>query len=256
MIPGPDHWVGEPDPTAMVPLWRRFCDELHTSVLREWTLGSRLGRVLKTDLFDEALGDGLVPFLMGRSETVHGLDVWPEVLTLSAKRHPGLVARIEDVRHLAAADGSYDFVVSNSTLDHFSSSDDLVMAVRELVRVLAPGGRLFITLDNPKNPAVAIRNGLPASVLNRTRLFPYAPGLTLEASALRALLMREGMAVVRDGYIMHAPRAIVLHACRLFTDRSVGGRVLLRVMHSLEVLGALPSAGVTGHFVAFLARKL
>ena len=38
------------------PLWRRYCDQLHSRWLLSWLEGRTFAKVLKTDLFDEALG--------------------------------------------------------------------------------------------------------------------------------------------------------------------------------------------------------
>src|SRR5204863_8026948 len=68
-----------------------------------------------------------------------------------------------DVRALPFADGSFDVVVSTSTLDHFQARADIDTALRELHRVLASDGLAVVTLDNPWNPLVALRNALPRS---------------------------------------------------------------------------------------------
>ena len=72
-----------------------------------------------------------------------------------------------DVRCLPFVDGVFDLVVSNSTLDHFETSREIERAVAEIHRVLAPRGLFILTLDNPANPAVALRNALPFALLHQ-----------------------------------------------------------------------------------------
>lgn len=46
-------------------------------------------------------------------------------------------------QNLPFADGSFDFVVSNHSLEHFRDAEG---AIREIGRVLKPGGRLFVSV--------------------------------------------------------------------------------------------------------------
>ena len=50
-----------------------------------------------------------------------------------------------DIQHIAHPDASFDTVISCETIEHVP---DAALAVRELSRVLTPGGRLFLTTPN------------------------------------------------------------------------------------------------------------
>jgi len=54
---------------------------------------------------------------------------------------------------------------------------------------------------------------------------------------------------------MHVPRIVLLHLCRLFRPHSTAGRTLLRCMLASERLARWPTAPLTGHFAAVLARR-
>lgn len=237
------------------PMWRTYCDALHTRLIRNWTVGAEFGHALKTDLFDEACGGGLVSTLGGVSGRVMGVDVSPSVAERAGARHPGIDTRIADVRQLPFEDGGFNFVLSNSTLDHFEDPRDLEKSVREIVRVLAPGGTLLLTLDNPLNPVIALRNRMPASFFGRTALAPYLVGHTLSLSPMARLLESCGCEVRRKSYIMHVPRIILLHLCRWLAPDAPSGRAFLRFMLGFEVFAPLPTAPLTGHFAAALAVK-
>ena len=75
---GQERWdtMASEDITGLsLPLWRRFCDQLHVWILREWTGGTRFASAFKTDLFDEVVGAGLVDCLLSVSVRVVGFVV-------------------------------------------------------------------------------------------------------------------------------------------------------------------------------------
>ena len=264
MTPGPkqsgqQHWE-EMAATGLtdlsIPVWRRFCDELHQGILRDWTGGRHFASSLKTDLFDEAVGEGLFGWLSAVSDRVEGIDVSSGIVAQAAQRHPGLIVRQADVRRLTdhPAD-SFDLIVSNSTLDHFEGKQDLPVALSELSRTLRPGGLLFVTLDNPRNPVVFLRNLLTRPWMGSSTLTPYFMGHTLPLAELSRRLTACGLQVERTGYLMHVPRLLFLHACRLVSADSWAGAALLRTMHACEWWNCLPTRCWTGHFSAVLARK-
>jgi SAM-dependent methyltransferase len=68
---------------------------------------------------------------------VIAIDISPRMVALTAAR--GIDARLSDVQNLEFADGEFDLVISGWVLYH---ATDLEKALREIVRVLRPGGRL------------------------------------------------------------------------------------------------------------------
>ena len=150
-------------------LWRAHSDAENRALLARW-LPLRCGRILKTDAFDEAFGEGLVPVLAERAEEVWMIDLSATVVA-EARRSQALAhGAVADVRRLPFSTGSFGAVVSISTLDHLDSLADIEESLREIRRVLEPGGCLVVTLDNPENPVVGLRNFLPWPWLHRFRL--------------------------------------------------------------------------------------
>jgi SAM-dependent methyltransferase len=256
-------WAG----ARPTPLWRRHSDAVNSTLVERW-LPTRVGRVLKTDLFDEAMSTGLFPSLAGRADEVVGVDVSGEIVAAAAARHQGLQARRADVRSLPFEDGTFDAVVSNSTLDHFEDEAEIVAALRELHRVLRPRGRLILTLDNPSNPLNAIAKALPREWLNRVWVrharvtarvghVPYHVGETMGAPRLRKVLPSLGFEIQAQDAIMHAPRAFAVVLAEL-TARRGSMRAQRRLLHALtacERMSRWPTRYVTGHFVAVSAVK-
>jgi SAM-dependent methyltransferase len=235
-------------PAGPPPLWRLQSDAVNRRLVGRW-LPHGLGSVLKTDLFDEFASEGVYPALAERARDVVGIDVSEAVAAAARRRHPALDSRVADVRALPFADASFDAAVSISTLDHFDDVGEVQRALEELARVVRPGGVLVITLDNPLNPLVAIRNLLPASAARRVRQVPWDTGWTCGPRRLRALVSGAGFRVERQTAVLHAPRALVAMAGRR------GSPGATRALVAIEALGRLPTRYVTGHFLAALAVR-
>lgn len=250
-----DRIVEERTGRFRIPVWRAYCDELQRAWLRDAAAPRTFRRTLKTDLFEEAQGEGLASFLGESSEQLLGIDVSPRVVAHARQRHPGITAEVADVRRLPYASGSFDRIVSISTLDHFREPSELQDALTELVRVLTPGGHLFLTLDNPWNPMVAIRSLLPSTAFGRSALLPYHVGPTLAAVDLRRALEARGLVIQQTQHQLHLPRILVLHLCRTMDPSRDVTRRCLRWMLAVERLRRWPTASLTGHFVAMHARR-
>jgi SAM-dependent methyltransferase len=110
-------------------------------------------------VLDAGCGRGLL--LIGAAKhlstgTAIGVDIWrkgdqsgnsPEV-TLENAKAEGVEGRVEirngDLRDLPLEDGSFDVVLSSLALHNIHDREEREAALRELTRVLKPGGRLTI----------------------------------------------------------------------------------------------------------------
>jgi SAM-dependent methyltransferase len=244
--------------TGAHQLWRRYSDAVNRELLDQWLPAEPMDRVLKTDLFDEATSDGIVPFLQARTRLVVGIDLAPFVLARAREGCPGLLAVENDVRDLSFADSTFDRVVSLSTLDHFESIDEIGPALRELCRVLRPGGELVLTLDNLANPVVRLRNALPIRPLHRLGIVPYFVGKSCGPRRLESLVLDTGLEVVEKTAIMHAPRALAVAVARFLGSRSSPEQQesFLRRLRGFERCRGWSTRFLTGYFVAIRAVKL
>ncbi len=227
------------------PAWRRHARDAHLNLVDGW-VGAIRGRWLKTDLFEERAEDrGLLAHLGG--EWV-GIDVSPKVVAAVATQKEAQVG-VADVRRLPFADESFDGILSTSTLDHFEDRSDIDRSLAELRRVIARDGRLVLTLDNPTNPLIRLRNALPERLRGATGLSPFFVGETLSAAAGISALERAGFDVLQVSHLLHAPHVIGTRLARF-------DWYAREVLPRFDRLGATRFARYSGHFVAFLARPL
>ena len=95
-------------------------------------------------VLDVASGPGYVAVhAAARGATVIGIDVAEAMIALARLRNPDLVFRRGDAEALAFEDAAFDAVVANFLLLHLGRPE---RALAELARVLAPGGRVALTV--------------------------------------------------------------------------------------------------------------
>jgi len=238
-------------------LWRAHSDSVNKALIARWRPVEQMETLLKTDLFDEAVSDGLSPLLNSLAKRVFYTDSALEVHEMAKHRYSRLQTIGADVRHLPFANGTFDGIVSNSTLDHFESLDDLSVSLQELFRVLRPGGHMILTLDNLSNPIILLRNWLPFHLLKRLKIVPYYVGVTLRANRLEYLLKENGFKVLEVDAIMHCPRMLAVTIARWVEKHTSlrAQRSFLRLLMAFEWLSRLPTRFLTGYFLAVKVTK-
>ena len=238
-------------------LWRAHSDAVNSAWLSPHLPPTPRERILKTDLFDEALAAGLQPLLSARARKVVGMDLSVATVRSARTRSAQVKGVAADVRNLPFASSAFDSIVSISTLDHFAAAADILSSLRELHRVLRPGGQLLLTLDNLANPVVALRNALPFRPLHALSILPYQIGATLGPRRLRRAVADAGFEVLDVAAILHCPRVLAVAGARI-VERYGTLRVKRRyaaLLLACERVAAWRTRFLTGYFVAVVARR-
>jgi SAM-dependent methyltransferase len=149
-------------------------------------------RVLKTDLWNEARSTELLFWLSGQGADCVGVDLALSTAQMALSNRNGHKAQmlVADVRDLPFADGSFDYIYSMGTIEHFP---DYQRAATELYRVLSPGGRAIIGVPNLFDPFL---RPLLVGLLSLAGKYPYSPEKAFSAGSLRRLLSGVGFEVV------------------------------------------------------------
>lgn len=202
-----------PVPTQIGPAaydaWRRTPLGALTERLEYGLVFETAGRLDGLRVLDVGAGDGAFAVEAARrGALVTGVDPDPAMLTAAAVRASamGVDLQLGDGRaeQLPFADGAFDLVFAMTVLCFVADAD---AAVREMARVLRPGGRLVLGELNRWSSWAALRwaKGLAGSRIWRSTRFRTA-------AQLRRSITAAGLTVVSvDGAIFYPPLAAAAH---------------------------------------------
>jgi tRNA (uracil-5-)-methyltransferase TRM9 len=181
----------------IAPGWYNFRHRsIFGSELEEMAKRWRGGRLLNVGC---AHGPDLPPF--GKGFERHGIDFSRRMLEFARKYADkyqfdvSLVAA--DARYLPYADNTFEWAIAVATYHHIEGNEARQLALRELRRVLKPGGEAFITVWNrwqprfwfkPRDTLVPWRNR-DGTIYRYYHLFSYRE--------LKRLIREAGFEVVR-----------------------------------------------------------
>jgi 2-polyprenyl-6-hydroxyphenyl methylase/3-demethylubiquinone-9 3-methyltransferase len=162
----------------------------------------RLVLELLDDVHGRVLDVGCGPAVMEEALLARGLGVWGIDASAEMIEHgkarlaaSGLAGRcslaVGDATRIAAADGFYDAVLAMGVLEYLP---DYRPALREMHRVLRPGGTLVLTLPNRISPYHAVRGAyltarklMHREALKTNRCIPWQLDRQLAEHGLRKL---------------------------------------------------------------------
>ena len=235
----------------------------YLSLITRWADVANARNILKTDLFQEASGRDQFLFDLGQvNSNVIGIDVSHEIVGRAKSRANAYGVDASkylccDVRHLPFRDNSISLIISDSTLDHFPSDSDIVIALKELGRALRPGGILILTLDNSSNPTYP-----PYIIFRlwmRLGLSPYFIGRTLSLKKLTQNLEEIGFDVADCTAIFHYPHpdGLVRGLERSLRKLSRGrlDNAIRKALALLDKLEGKRTRYLTGRYIAVKAVK-
>jgi 2-polyprenyl-3-methyl-5-hydroxy-6-metoxy-1,4-benzoquinol methylase len=201
-------------------------------------------------LLDAGCGDGAYLEAIGASRTppkrLAGTDISERMLETARRTaarsgvEPELVrANLEE---LPFGDGEFDVVLSTQVIEHLL---DQAAGLRELARVLAPGGTLVITTDNARNRVTKALNS-PRTMVVRAlgwrgrRLKVHFPHATFMPDQFAAAVRDVGLEVLR------------VESFRFHLEWPLDRPLIRRVLDRLD--DALPSH-LVGDILTVVARK-
>ena len=164
---------------------------------------------------------------MGSTGSVAGVDPVPGMLAVASRLASGIEWRQGTAESLPFPDRSFDVVMSQFGLMFFT---DRLQALREMLRVLAPGGRLVVAVwdELDKTPAYAAEVALLERIAGRRAADALrAPFVLGDRDELATLFGEAGVASVS-----------------IATHRGTGRFPSARVMVEADLRGWLPVMGV------------
>jgi ubiquinone/menaquinone biosynthesis C-methylase UbiE len=233
---------------------------VHLGLLSRWIDINSEQKILKTDLFAEALqpSRAFLWDMIAVDANVIGIDI-SSSLTARAKIEEkvyvaGSTAEYVncDVRQLPFASDSFDLIVSDSTLDHFTEKEDIFVALAELSRILKPGGNLVITMDNKGNITEPLFR-----LWIYLGLSDFYIGKTYSIGELKEALRNVGLSVVDTTAIIHNPRFFVRRAVSLL-HKGNNTRFNKWIRKVLDIFDSLEKSRfnyLTAQFIAAKAVK-
>jgi exosortase/archaeosortase family protein len=158
-------------------------------------------RLLKTDLWDEAKNTRILCWAADRGATVYGVDISEPIVRQARASFDGSSARLSlgDVRQLPFAAHSFDAIYSMGTIEHFDESE---AAVREMARVLKPGGRLVLGVPNRHDPFL---RPLLVWLLSAVGLYAYGFEKSYSRRQLNRILEGAGLVPIGNTGILFMP---------------------------------------------------
>ncbi|MEO6040576.1 MAG: class I SAM-dependent methyltransferase [Croceibacterium sp.] len=161
-------------------------------------------RVTKgTRLLDAGCGAGLLA-LLGRlrGAEVTAIDAAPGMVEVARRRLPGADVRVGDLESLPFDDASFDAVIGVNSIFYAA---DMATAMREIARVVRPGGLVVLTAWGPPEKCEFLTAIMP----NLGPLMPPPPpgappphpGALSEPGALAAVLQASGLRPKEEGQV-------------------------------------------------------
>ena len=159
------------------------------------------------------------------------IDVSPELLEIARSNcsEQNVRYEIQNAYRLSYPDAVFDSVVGSSVLHHL----EIEPALREIYRVLKPGGKIYFTEPNMLNPQIAVQKNIPWI---KRKLGDSPDETAFFRWSLRRLLEQTGYRDVRiDPFDFLHPKTPVALIDRV----NVLGRFLENVPVISEIAGSL-----------------
>ncbi|MGZ4777966.1 MAG: class I SAM-dependent methyltransferase [Thermoanaerobaculia bacterium] len=223
--------------------------------LLEREIGDLTGkRVLKLDLWNEAINTRILHWVDARAASTFGMDLSHVVVSRANRkaREYGTDVRVAraDIRDVPFRSNCFDVVYTMGTIEHVAEYEH---AIEEIYRVLKPGGRAVIGV--PRRYDIFLRPILVA-ILEWLGRYPYAPEKSFSASALRRSIEKSGLKVRRTTGILIIPGILRMLDLLLHTRRLPFAGVTRPFIRLCEILETrYPASTHLGYLLTMIADK-
>ena len=211
-------------------------------------------RVLKLDLWNEAVNTRILQWMRSQGAEAFGLDISTITTSRARQNCLGSGDRLHlvqsDIRGIPFATGSFDFVYTMGTIEHI---EEYQQAVDEIERVLKPGGVAIVGVPHKWN--VFLRPLLVAA-LDLFGKYPYAPEKSFSAADLRRVVETSGLRVERRRGILTIPGIVRMMDVFLYHKHADLSRLFAPVVRPFEYVETRWEwPGFFGYLVAVVGRK-
>jgi SAM-dependent methyltransferase len=211
-------------------------------------------RVLKLDLWNEAVNTRILQWMQAQGAEAYGLDL-SAVTTARARANAngctsGFHVVQADIRRLPFAPASFDFVYTMGTIEHV---EEYQLAVDEVGRVLKPGGLAIVGVPHKWNLYL---RPLMVMALEALGKYAYSPEKSFSSRELREVIEKGGMRVERRTGILSIPPLLRMADLYLYRRGHSPARALrpvLNVFAWAETRWQWP--GRLGYLLTHVARK-
>ncbi|MBI4456402.1 MAG: methyltransferase domain-containing protein [Acidobacteria bacterium] len=211
-------------------------------------------RILKLDLWNEAVNTRILQWMQSQGAQVFGIDV----SNVTVSRAQQNCRRDDRDFHLAQADircipfqrNSFDFVYTVGTIEHI---DEYQEAVGELQRVLKPGGKAIIGVPHKWN--LFLRPALVAG-LEYFDKYPYRPEKSFSYGEIRQVLLESSLAIRQRTGILIFPGIVRMAELFLLRRRIPLYKIVPLLLKPFEYLEARwERSGIFGYLIVLVAEK-
>ncbi len=101
----------------------------------------------KSKVLDLGCGNGRATEILSKNGNKYtGLDISEDLIGFARERHPEVKYFVGDLLDAPFPSKSFDYVISLATLHHIPSAEKRLQALKEIYRLLTPGGTTLITV--------------------------------------------------------------------------------------------------------------
>ena len=211
-----EHWdrVAEQFPDLFPAVSTQYYRRVEIALLQRTVPSWRGLRVLKLDLWNEAVNTRILHWMQDQGAEVYGLDL-STVTVRRARRNapsagPAMHLVQADIRALPFASESFDLVYTMGTIEHV---EEYRQVVCDVYRVLKPGSRAIIGVPHFWDPFL---RPLIVGVLELFGRYPYSPEKAFSWPELRRVVAAAGFAVEQRAGILAIPGIIRMADTFLF----------------------------------------